>query len=53
MFVPLKTGVLPKTRETPKVGVPLKLVVFIDSSFANNADYSSQIGYVIALADDY
>ena len=51
-FVPLKTGVLPKTRETPKVGVPLKLVVFTDSSFANNADYSSQIGYVIALADN-
>jgi hypothetical protein len=39
-FVPLKTG------------TPLKLVVFTDSSFANNADYSSQIGYVIALADD-
>ena len=63
-FVPLKVGVtpkigetpnsevLPKTGETPKVGVPLKLVVFTDSSFANNADYSSQIGYVIALADD-
>jgi hypothetical protein len=51
-FIPLKTGVLPKTRETPKVRVPLKLVVFTDSSFANNADYSSQIGYVIALADD-
>ena len=50
-FVPLKTGVLPKTGETPKVGVPLRLVVFTDSSFANNADYSSQIGYVIALAD--
>ena len=42
----------PKTEETPKVGVPLKLVVFTDSSFANNADYSSQIGYIIALADD-
>jgi hypothetical protein len=63
-FVPLKVGVtpkigetpnsevLPKTEETPKVRVPLKLVVFTDSSFANNADYSSQIGYVIALADD-
>jgi hypothetical protein len=41
-----------KIEETPKIGVPLKLVVFTDSSFANNADYSSQIGYVIALADD-
>ena len=51
-FIPLKTGVLPKTGETPKVRVPLKLVIFTDSSFANNADYSSQIGYVIALADD-
>jgi len=31
----------------------LKLVVFTDSSFANNKDYSSQIGYVIVLADGY
>jgi hypothetical protein len=30
----------------------LRLVVFTDSSFANNKDYSSQIGYVIVLADD-
>ena len=30
----------------------LRLVVFIDSSFANNKDYSSQIGYVIVLAND-
>jgi hypothetical protein len=60
-FVPLKVGVTskvgvtPKTGETPNsevVGVPLKLVVFTDSSFANNADYSSQIGYIIALADN-
>jgi hypothetical protein len=29
----------------------LWLVVFIDSSFANNKDYSSQIRYVIVLAD--
>jgi hypothetical protein len=29
----------------------LWLVVFTDSSFANNKDYSSQIGYVIVLAD--
>jgi hypothetical protein len=29
----------------------LKLLVFTDSSFANNPDYSSQIGFVIALAD--
>jgi hypothetical protein len=63
-FVPLKVGVTskigespnsevpPKTEETPKIGVPLKLIVFTDSLFANNADYSSQIGYVITLADD-
>ena len=51
-FVPLKTRVLFKIGETPKDGVPLKLVVFTVSSFANNADYSSQIEYVIALADD-
>jgi hypothetical protein len=31
---------------------PLRLVVFTDSSFANNSDYSSQIGYVIVLADE-
>ena len=29
----------------------LQLVVFTDSSFANNKDMSSQIGYVIPLAD--
>ena len=29
----------------------LKLIVFTDSSFANNRDLSSQIGYVIVLAD--
>lgn len=29
----------------------LKLLVFTDASFANNPDYSSQIGFVIALAD--
>ncbi|POS84537.1 hypothetical protein EPUL_004867 [Erysiphe pulchra] len=29
----------------------LKLVVFTDSSFATNPDYSSQLGYVIALVD--
>ena len=29
----------------------LKLVVFTDASFANNTDQSSQIGYVIVLAD--
>lgn len=29
----------------------LRLVVFTDASFANNKDLSSQIGYVIALAD--
>lgn len=30
----------------------LKLIVFTDSSFANNHDYSSQIGFVITLVDD-
>jgi hypothetical protein len=29
----------------------LKLIVFTDSSFANNTDFSSQIGYVLVLAD--
>src|ERR1019366_496566 len=29
----------------------LRLVTFTDSSFANNADYTSQIGYVVVLAD--
>lgn len=29
----------------------LKLVIFTDGSFANNPDYSSQIGYVICLMD--
>lgn len=29
----------------------LQLVVFIDSSFANNRDLSSQIGFIICLAD--
>ena len=38
-FVPLKTE------------ASLRLIVFTDASFANNADLSSQIGYVIALAD--
>jgi hypothetical protein len=30
----------------------LRLVVFTDSSFANNHDFSSQIGFVIALVDN-
>ena len=29
----------------------LQLVVFTDSSFANNRDLSSQIGYIVCLAD--
>ena len=29
----------------------LSLVIFMDASFANNKDYSSQIGYVIVLTD--
>jgi len=28
-------------------------VAFTDSSFANNDDFTSQLGYVIALADQY
>ena len=30
----------------------LKIVVFTDASFANNADNTSQIGFVIAIADN-
>jgi hypothetical protein len=30
----------------------LRLLVFTDASFANNKDLSSQIGYVLVLADD-
>lgn len=30
----------------------LKLLVFVDGSFANNEDLSSQIGYVIVLANE-
>ncbi|KHJ32728.1 hypothetical protein EV44_g1731 [Erysiphe necator] len=37
-FIPLDIGTL-------------KLVVFTDSSFHSNPDYSSQLGYVIALVD--
>jgi hypothetical protein len=29
----------------------LHLIAYTDSSFANNRDHTSQIGYVIALAD--
>jgi hypothetical protein len=29
-----------------------KLFVFVDSSFANNKDFSSQIGYLIILANE-
>ncbi|KHJ30532.1 hypothetical protein EV44_g3546 [Erysiphe necator] len=29
-----------------------KLFIFVDASFANNRDYSSQIGFIIALAND-
>ncbi|POS86901.1 hypothetical protein EPUL_001671 [Erysiphe pulchra] len=29
-----------------------KLIVFVDASFANNSDYSSQIGYVIVLGKE-
>ena len=31
----------------------LRIVVFTDGSFANNRDYSSQIGHVIVLADKH
>ena len=31
----------------------LRLLIFTDSSFTNNPDCSSQIGYIIALADKY
>ncbi|KAI1000189.1 hypothetical protein K3495_g8009 [Podosphaera aphanis] len=31
----------------------LRLITFTDSSFANNPDCSSQIGYLIILADEY
>jgi hypothetical protein len=30
----------------------MRLFVFIDGSFANNKDFSSQIGYVIILANE-
>ena len=30
-----------------------KLFVFVDGSFANNKDFSSQIGYVIILANEF
>ena len=30
----------------------LRLIAFSDASFANNVDFSNQIGYVIILADD-
>ena len=30
----------------------LRIIAFTDSSFANNPDHSSQIGYVITLVDD-
>lgn len=30
-----------------------KLFVFVDGSFANKKDYSSHIGYVIILANEY
>lgn len=30
----------------------LQITVFTDSSFANNADYSSQIGFIIVLGDN-
>jgi len=29
-----------------------KLFVFVDGSFANNKDYSSQIGYVMVLGNE-
>ena len=38
-------------RFVPLDSTTLKLVVFTDALFANNRDYSSQIGYVIVLAD--
>ncbi|KAI0994902.1 hypothetical protein K3495_g13278 [Podosphaera aphanis] len=31
----------------------LRLITFTDLSFANNPDYSSQMGYLIILADEY
>lgn len=47
-------------QENPKRGLHFvkinlqsaRLFAFVDASFANNKDYSSQIGYVIVLADE-
>lgn len=36
----------------PLDGVTLHLRVYSDSSFANNADQSSQLGYIVLLCDD-
>lgn len=36
-----------------KLNGKLRLIVFTDSSFANNPDLSSQIGYLLILADEF
>jgi hypothetical protein len=50
----LQWQIINQTRGLKYVGLDqtsLRLVVFTDSSFANNSDLFSQIGYVICLAD--
>ncbi|KAF1982086.1 hypothetical protein K402DRAFT_341256, partial [Aulographum hederae CBS 113979] len=41
----------PGLRFVPLDEASLRLIAYTDSSFANNRDHSSQIGYVIVLAD--
>ena len=40
-----------KPKAAKKASPHQRIVAFTDSSFANNKDLSSQIGYVIALTD--
>lgn len=49
-----------KCIESPKEGInyvhlnpdEVRVAVFVDASFANNSDFSSQIGFIMVLMDD-
>lgn len=57
--ITLINGVVRRVKENEDRGIihhdqdvrNLKMVVFTDSSFANNQDYTTQLGYMILLAD--
>ena len=51
-FIKLQNVSLSPTSALNVSSSALKLFIFVDSSFANNKDFTSQIGYVIVIATE-